>query len=258
MEHQQIGGHSFWSSTWPMGTHRKTLVLVHGAGQSAFIWQRQIDALGPHVNTVAVDLPGHGKSNRAGLKSVDAYADYLVACINSLKLNGVVICGHSMGGAVAQTLLLSRSSLFKGAVLVNTGARLRVNPDYLDLIQDDYDTAVDKLFEDGFDQVSKSKDMQERFRRICSCSARTALDDYAACDTFDKMDQVHAIRLPVLVIGSQNDLLTPLKYSRFLADQIPGARLRTVERSGHHAPLEKPEAVNQALVEFIESLAMDA
>ena len=257
MQHQQIGGHAFRTGKWPLARDGFTFLFIHGAGQSSGVWQQQVDALAHRANTIAVDLPGHGESTAAGRTSVDAYAAYVTAFINELSLPSIIACGHSMGGAIVQQLLLERPDLFRAAALVNTGARLKVRSDFLELMKTDYSAAIDLIFEFGFDEPARTGAMRDVFRELCRCPAQVALSDYAACDAFDAMAAIHNITVPVLVIGAQNDLMTPMKYAKFLAEQIPRARLATVPDAGHHAALEKPGRVNKVLIEFLESLKPD-
>jgi pimeloyl-ACP methyl ester carboxylesterase len=75
--------------------------------------------------------------------------------------------------------------------------------------------------------------------------------DFLACDRFDIMDRLGGMGVPVLVVGGLADRLTPIKYSRYLVEQIPEARLVTVEGAGHMVMLEQPQQVAGAVREFV-------
>jgi pimeloyl-ACP methyl ester carboxylesterase len=64
--------------------------------------------------------------------------------------------------------------------------------------------------------------------------------DLQACDSFDVMGRQDAITAPTLVIGGTNDPMTPLKFSRYLAEHIASAELVIIEGSGHMVVLERP------------------
>ncbi|MCK4722341.1 MAG: alpha/beta hydrolase, partial [Dehalococcoidia bacterium] len=68
------------------------------------------------------------------------------------------------------------------------------------------------------------------------------------------MDRVHQIDAPTLVICGTEDEMTPPKYSQYLANKIAGARLVIIDGSTHFVFMEKPEEVNQAIEEFLNSL----
>ena len=75
--------------------------------------------------------------------------------------------------------------------------------------------------------------------------------DFIACDCFDirtKLDQIH---IPTLVISGTEDKMTPLKYSRYLVENIVDARLIIIEGAGHFSMLQKPKMVANAIAEFM-------
>jgi pimeloyl-ACP methyl ester carboxylesterase len=78
--------------------------------------------------------------------------------------------------------------------------------------------------------------------------------DWIADDTFDVMSRVQEIRVPTLVVCGAEDRLTPLKYHRFLAAQIPGAELTVIERAGHWVFWEQPDVFTQAVRHFLDRL----
>lgn len=61
--------------------------------------------------------------------------------------------------------------------------------------------------------------------------------------------------MPTLVVGGAEDELTPPSVVRPMANQIPGARYVEIAAAGHMAPLERPEAVNSAVAEFLAKLS---
>src|SRR5262249_50983979 len=109
------------------------LVLVHGAGGRGEVWGPQLADLSDVARVIAVDLPGHGGTGGAGCRRIDDYATWVVGLLDALALDRVVLGGHSMGGAISQTIARARPERLRGLVLVGTGARLRVAPRILEL-----------------------------------------------------------------------------------------------------------------------------
>jgi pimeloyl-ACP methyl ester carboxylesterase len=68
------------------------------------------------------------------------------------------------------------------------------------------------------------------------------------------MNDLGAIRTPTLVVGALQDLMTPPKYSYYLAEHIPGARLVMVPDAGHMLPVEAPDELAQAIREFLKKV----
>ena len=113
------------------------LVLVHGAGGNLMHWPGELRRLPGHT-VYALDLPGHGKSGGAGRAEIGAYAEVVRGFAEALGLVPFVLAGHSMGGAIALEFALRYPARLAGLILVGTGARLRVAPEILAGIQDDF------------------------------------------------------------------------------------------------------------------------
>lgn len=90
--------------------------------------------------------------------------------------------------------------------------------------------------------------------RVIEVGARVQLNDFRCCDKFDIMDKIDRIETPTLVICGNEDEMTPVKYSQYLADRISGARLAIIEGSTHLVFMEKPAEVNRAIEAFLDSL----
>jgi len=68
---------------------------------------------------------------------------------------------------------------------------------------------------------------------------------------YDIRDQLHKIRCPTLVLVGRSDWITPVEYSEFIAEQIPGAKLVVFEKSGHSPQIEEPEKFQRVVREFL-------
>jgi pimeloyl-ACP methyl ester carboxylesterase len=80
------------------------------------------------------------------------------------------------------------------------------------------------------------------------------LGDFRACDAFDVRERLGDISVPTLVIGGKDDRLTPPKFSEYLREHIPNARLLLVEEAGHMVMLEQPAVVTEAIADFLATL----
>jgi len=236
------------------GTQGTPVVFVHGAPANHLVWGLQVRALGDIARAVALDLPGHGRSDPPGRDSVEAYRDVVVGLLDALGFERAVIVGHSMGGAIAQTLALSHPDRVAGLGLVGTGARLRVLPEILDGLLTDPDQVarlfIEYAYAPGLAPALRQR-AEDEFR---ACPPRVAHGDFSACNKFDTLTRLAEIRAPTLVVCGRADRLTPAKYSVYLATHIPNAYLVFIEHAGHSVMLEQPDEMNKTLIDFIEFL----
>jgi pimeloyl-ACP methyl ester carboxylesterase len=236
------------------GTRGVPVVFVHGSGSNHSIWLPQVRALAPIAQPVAVDLPGHGRSDLPGRNTVDGYGDVILGLLDALRFDRAVMVGHSLGGAIAQTLALSHPDRVAGLGLVGTGARLRVLPTILDGIVNDFEKTAPFIVENAY-APNLTDDMRtQAMAELRASNPQVTHDDYAACNLFDVMARLGEIRAPTIVICGKQDRMTPVKYSEFLVSKIPGAQLCLVDNAGHSVMIEQPEAVSRALFDFLKNL----
>lgn len=217
------------------------LVLVHGAGGDLMRWPSDLRRLRGRT-VYALDLPGHGKSGGEPLPDIAAYADALHAWAAGLALPRFVLAGHSMGGAIAIEYALRYGGRLAGLVLLSTGARLRVAPQLLTGILTDFNATVDLLVGWMYGAAEPNL-LRLGARQLRAVRPETLHADFRACDAFDRRADVARIDVPTLIICGDADVMTPLKSSEFLRDQIRGAQLVVLPGAGHMAALQQPQVV---------------
>ena len=230
------------------------VVFVHGAGGTKDLWRAQMRALDSELPAVALDLPSHGESSGEPIDSIEGYVELFVRFLDALGCDEAIVCGHSMGGATAQMFALSHTDRARALVLVATGARLRVAPVIFELLERDVEGFYRLFREWGFGPNAKDAVVESAIELLRACHPGVVAGDFRACDRFDMMDEVRNISVPVLVVGAEHDALTPPKYSRYLADSIPDARLELIDDSGHMIPLEQPSALAKLIGDFARSV----
>ncbi|MEW6274902.1 MAG: alpha/beta hydrolase [Bacillota bacterium] len=235
------------------GTSPTAVIYIHGSGGTGYVWKNQLQIRVPGFCQAAVDLPGHGRSEGAGAGSIEEYRDFMRDFAAAVFGAPVVLAGHSMGGAVAMSCALAYPEYLKGLILVGTGARLRVAPAVLEAAQDDQKSAA--LLSYAYSPKTPRAVVREAEKEYFLTPAQVRHRDFLACDRFDVMDRVKEIRVPTLVVCGEDDVLTPVKYSRYLEANIPGARLAVIPGAGHMVMWEQPEPVNGAITEFLRTLA---
>ena len=247
-------GLGFVAGRWPLDPDLYTLVFIHGSGGSSILWHRQVTALADKMNTVAVDLPGHGRNDGPGMSRISDYSAAISRFINALDAPRPVVCGLSIGGAIVLDLLLNHKGVCHAGIVVNSGAKLKVMPLIFETIKNDYPGFVNSLYGFGISEKTDPAALTPLVDGMLQCPPDVTYGDFAACDSFDVMEQLHTIDVPVLVMTATDDKLTPAKYGNFLADTIPGASIVSIQDAGHLSPIEKPEAVGAAIENFVLSL----
>jgi len=224
------------------------LLFIHGAGATTSVWHLQTVYF---KDSIAVELPGH--PNGPGLSTIDDYARVVERKIDEGGICAPIIVGHSMGGAIAIELALRKPDL-RALVLVGTGARLRVRPEFLAKVMEDYEEASRLL---ASWSVSPSSDpilVERMVQDLMRVKPEVTLGDLGACVKFDRMDRVGEIACRTLVVCGEDDRMTPKKYSEYLHERIRNSELAIIPGAGHGVMLEKPREFNRVLDAFFGSL----
>ena len=226
------------------------LVMVHGAGASSLSFYYQLRHF---RNSKAIDLPGHPTGKACN--SIDRYVDWVRGFNTARRYKDVVLCGHSMGGAIALQYALRYPDELKGMILIGTGARLKVEPRYIQECENALDDNSEwlesrrEIYKDVEDDIN-----QVLMRRTLEIGPQVELNDLKACDEFDVMDKVHKIDLPTHVMCGADDFATPVKFTEYLAENIPGAQHEVIDGGGHYVQLERYQRVNDQIERFMASL----
>ncbi|MBN1862103.1 MAG: alpha/beta hydrolase [Dehalococcoidales bacterium] len=226
------------------------LIFVPGAACGRKVWLCQSREF---PDSEAVSLPGHPEGEPC--PSVADYAAWLRDYLRERRYQDVVLAGHSMGGAVAQRHAIDYGDEIKAVILIGTGARLRIRPDLLDYVRDMADGKLEwRDYLEERHRTTVPEVRQEIIDERMQIGPAVMLNDLLACDKFDVMDKIRAIRLPTLVIAGREDELAPVKYADYLANQIKGARKLIVPGAAHWVITEKPREVNRAIADFLAGL----
>ncbi|MEW5785083.1 MAG: alpha/beta hydrolase [Bacillota bacterium] len=228
------------------------VLFCHGSGGSHRHWLYQLTGLSEPVNPLAVDLPGHGRSEGNTHDTIAGYREWIKELTLTLGLSHFILGGHSMGGALAMDYALHYPDGLAGLILVGTGARLRVAPAILENLRGGRVPAG--MAEYAYGPDASKELLQEGEREMQATPAALFLSDFTACDRFNIMTELPRITQRSLIICGEADRLTPVKYSRFLEQALSAGELVEVPKAGHMVMVEAPEAVNTAVSRFVEKL----
>ncbi len=232
---------------------RKVLVLIHGAGGDHMSWPTQLRRMSGY-RVFTPDLPGHGKSRGHGLQRVSAFGEAVVHWLRALELPRVVLCGHSMGGAIALWIGVNYPELLHGLVLVSTGAVLPVNLSLVEELatQVGFPTAVDKIMSWSFHSQAEPAMVETIRRQMLKLRPSVLAGDFRACDDFDIRSELEKIQASTLILVGDEDKMTPRRFSEELTAGISTSKMEIVPRSGHMLPLERPGETARLVRKFLD------
>ena len=242
------------------------LVLVMGMGGSCQGWlPLQVPDFSEARRVLIYDHRGVGGSDDPGGPFTTAdLADDLAGLLAALEIERADILGAFMGGMTAQELALRHSDRINRLVLVGTYAR----PDAKRrlLMQQWRDLArsgasIDILVRERVlwtlqDETLEQTDLIESMVRFFTRDGSPLTNDLFgrqcdACIEHDAADRLRDIPQPTLVVCGRRDILTPAKFHRELADEIPNAHLVTIAYGGHIVMAESAERFNHLVLQFL-------
>jgi 3-oxoadipate enol-lactonase len=239
------------------------VLFLHGGNSSWEDWKPQFDALRSSRRCIAVDLRGHGRSDRAA----DGYgiaelADDVAGVCRALDLGPTDVAGLSLGGMVAQALAIRHPELVRSLVLVGTtGFSDPAGLEMLQTMAGAVRSAGLGALVDAYETVTWSArtraeqpDLVEAWRRrFVDNDAEVAAAVIEAIATLDHRPDLGGIKVPTLVVWGADDGIFAREQAQFLADAIPEGQLVVLPDAGHYSNLEAPERFNTVLTRFYDT-----
>lgn len=236
---------------------RGQLVLLHGFTQTGRSWRPVLAELGERYRAFAPDLPGHGVLSAR--RPADAPA--CVAYLRALKAPTFILAGYSMGGRVALRAALDLPSRVERLVLVSTGPGLADAAERAARVQSDEELAarieggdVDSFLDEwtaqpllaGVPRGVAALDRQER--RANTGEGLAAALRGLGQGAFEPMwERLGELAMPVVIVAGERDERYA-DIARRMAERIQSATLVLVPQAGHALPLERPDAVADAIL----------
>lgn len=229
----------------------RVLIFIHGSGSTSNVWKYQFD-LEVNCDLIALDLPSHGKSSKFSKLSLDLYVDVLGALITQLNYKEVILCGHSLGGAIIQSFYFKNPDLVDKLILVGSGARLRVSPVILESLITDYEDFLNSLPFGAFSRKTPKETVNAYIKETSKVGSEVTYQDFWICDKFDVMDKTSNIKVPILIIVGKDDKLTPVKYANYYKEKVSNSEIFIIEKAGHMVMIEQPERFNEIIKKSTE------
>ena len=244
------------------------LVLISGLSGDHLAWtMTQVPAFtAAGYRCLVFDNRDVGQTDESPLASytIRQFADDTAALLAQLALGPVHLLGASMGGMIAQEFALHYPAQVRSLTLVCTVAK--VEPFLRHLIAS-WQTIRRQCTLEAFLQMDASwlfthrfyedpealqRFMQQALANPFPQSVAAFLRQCEAGLTYDALGRLGTITVPTHVIVGEEDMLTPPRLARVLAEEIPGARLTVIPESGHGVFWEKATEFNQAVLDFLK------
>jgi 3-oxoadipate enol-lactonase len=230
------------------------LVCVHGAGASSVVFMDTVRRLAPRRRVVAIDLPGHGQSDRWHPPddiTIDMYRDAVGTVCATLEIDRAILVGHSMGGQIALACAAAWPERVAGLILCATGARIEVAPRVFQIMQQQFTDAPEWLSKVSWSPTTP-RDLVERWNGLLlTAEQEICVADFRAVDRWDGTGLCAKVRAPALVLGGADDLLTPPSLLQALGRALPGSRTVIVPQAGHQLLLEQPDVWFAEIDQFL-------
>lgn len=249
---------------------KPALLMIHGFPLNSNMWIPQIDDLANFARVIAPDLRGHGQSDPIpGPYSVKMLADDCASLLSYLNVaTPFVVCGLSMGGYVALEFYRQYSEHMAGLILTATQAKAdsaeaKAKRDQTaETARKEGVTAVaqamlPKLF--APETYEEDKELVDFVEGILEAASVDGVVGALAAmrDRPDSTPSLAEIDIPVLIIHGEKDQLISVAEAEAMAKAIPNAHLVVIPDAGHLPNLEQPDAFNDAVIDFLESLAFE-
>ena len=236
---------------------KPTVVFVHGAGLDHSSFALQSRYFGYHGwNVLALDLPGHGRSEGPPLPSIGEMADWVVEVLNNLKIQKAVLVGHSMGSLIALDAAARHPQRVERIALIAVAYPMKVTEQFLDAARRNDFAAFDMhtiwghaaqvpLGANPNPGMWMYGDNLARLRRLAPGVLHNDLkasNDFVFSGT---------LQCPVLFVLGKRDVMTPPRAAQALLDKLSNSKVEIAELSGHGLMGEVPDATLDALVAFL-------
>ena len=259
----EVGGHRAYVAIGNKEIDRKdeTVVFVHGVGQDHTVWVLPIRYFARHRrNVLAVDLPGHGRSDGPLLKTIEEMADWVVDVLDSVSVERAAIVGHSMGSLVALDAAGRHPDRFRSLAMVGVSIPLAVSDPLKESAERDSHDAIDMLTYWGHSKVAQVGGSPTPgmwmvgggMRLLEQAAPGTIHVDLRACDEYAVgLDRGVGLKCPVLLLLGERDVMTPVRLAEKLRTTIPDQRTVVFSGAGHALLAERSDPVLDELITIV-------
>jgi len=236
------------------------IVLVHGLGGTLHMWYGMMQSLELHHHVVALDMRGCGRSELGrGPLTVQGWARDVATLVAALELPAVTLVGHSLGSLIAQQVALDQPDAVDNLALVGGISWFEppAKEQYLKRAEIVEAEGLDDLVDDWLTGAISPRNRATNPQLVGLLRDLFLRNDpsaYAkACRALANAPSIRReeIGQPTLLAVGDHDRSTPIAMTEELHREIPVSRVRVIANAAHWAPLEQPDELAAAVLEFL-------
>ncbi|HEU5177567.1 MAG TPA: alpha/beta hydrolase [Burkholderiales bacterium] len=240
---------------------KPTVVFVHGAGLDHSLFGLQSRYFGYHGrNVLALDLPGHGRSQGPALADIQGMADWVSLVLKTLKIAKASMVGHSMGSLVALEFAARHPEQAERIAFCAIAFPMKVSEGFLEAARTNDTSAFDMSTIWGHAaQVPLAGNPNpgmwmygDTLARLERLAPGVLHADLKACNDYAAgLESAAKVKCPALFILGRRDVMTPPRTTKALQEKLANAKTVEIGVSGHTLMAEAPDATLDALIDFI-------
>jgi pimeloyl-ACP methyl ester carboxylesterase len=241
-----------------LGKGEPTLVFIHGWSNNKSIWDAQMSHFSQKHTVIAIDLAGFGQSgNNRNNWTIESFCGDVVAVINRLSLEHVVLVGFSMGGPVAIETAKRLPERAVGVVLVDAlhNPEMKYSPEavsYMDSVFMDLvsNPTNEKLVGGGFYRKNPERSYERILSMLKVASRvgwRESLRDTFRWQNESCIESLTKIQAPITAINSSRGPTNVEAFRKY----VPSFKAKFIPEVGHVVMWDAPEEFNRLLEESI-------
>ncbi len=230
-----------------------TVFFIHGiAGDSRF-FHNQLKYFGKSFKTIAVDLPGHGRSSFVAEQSVEVYNSSIESIVKKEKIDSYILVGHSMGGAICLENYLKHRDKVKAIILISTSPVLPVTSMQINAAINNFDSFFNNMLSRIFHKKAGIFILAAQ-KNITEEEKNTIIQDLRLCSKIDYESRLKEIEAPVLLIANKYDQMIPAALTKSMKEKISNSKIVIFDDEGHVPFFENSNGFNNELEIFIKEI----
>ena len=236
--------------------NKETIIFLHGSGLSHIVWSLVEQFFSnKNFNVLSIDLPGHGNSEGPCLHTIEEITDWLEKVFIKLKLEKVILVGHSQGCLEMLEYSNKYRSRLKKLVFIGGSYKMPVNKDLIDLAKNG-DTDAVKLMMKWCYEGSKKFIGGNPIKRIIQ-SPRDISEilgvDLVACNNYvNGSNAVKTIDCPTMFVFGALDKMVNIEVGKKFANMVDNSSTHIIDGCGHMIMIEKAFEMREKVLEFLQ------